>query len=75
MKNISLMLSALLMTFVIGCQTKSNVMKKDEVVSNLQEKLIMAKDGDVIELPEGTFQFTKPLSIPVPFHPHPCEKP
>jgi parallel beta-helix repeat protein len=63
MKNISLMLSALLMTFVIGCQTKSNVMKKDEVVSNLQEKLIMAKDGDVIELPEGTFQFTKPLSI------------
>lgn len=38
-------------------------MKAEEVVAKLQEKLINAKEGDVIEIPEGTFEFKAPLSI------------
>ena len=63
MKNCIVILVSILIVSMVGCQTKSNVMKPEEVVSFLQEKLITAKDGEVIELPEGTFQFTKPLSL------------
>ncbi|TAH22503.1 MAG: hypothetical protein EAZ08_01120 [Cytophagales bacterium] len=34
-----------------------------EIQKRLQTKLIMAKDGDVIEIEEGTFQFSASLSL------------
>ncbi|HUH74643.1 MAG TPA: parallel beta-helix domain-containing protein [Chitinophagales bacterium] len=48
-----------------SCNTKGG---KDLLVSEdfqkaLQEKLINAQDGDVIELPEGTFQLSKTLFL------------
>ena len=38
-------------------------MKAEEVVSNLQKRLIEAKEGETILLPEGTFSFNRPLSL------------
>lgn len=35
----------------------------DAVFKKIQEQLINAKEGDVIELPEGKFQFSKGLSL------------
>ncbi|NBC08657.1 MAG: hypothetical protein GVY26_15815, partial [Bacteroidetes bacterium] len=33
-----------------------------EVYTKLQEQLIMAEPGDVVDIPEGTFEFDRPLS-------------
>lgn len=38
-------------------------MKADEVVANLQKRLIEAADGDMIIIPEGTFAFKRALSF------------
>lgn len=35
----------------------------DEVYARIQEQLIMAQPGAVIEIPEGTFEFDRPLSL------------
>lgn len=51
-------LSALLIAGLSGCnQSPANFQKQ------LQEQLIKAKSGDVIEIPEGKFQFDRTLSL------------
>jgi hypothetical protein len=64
MKNKFLLLSCILLLLVASCkQGNPNKLKPEEVISKLEEKLIKAKEGDVIELPEGKFEFTKSLSV------------
>jgi len=50
---------------MIGCkqQPGQDLLKSDDFQKALQEKLILAKNGDVIELPEGKFLLTKPLLL------------
>lgn len=58
-----LMFIALVM---IGCQQGQDepaVMGAEEVVDNLQRRLIEAEEGEQIFLPEGTFSFNRPLSL------------
>ena len=38
-------------------------MKAEEVVNNLQKRLIQAQEEETIILPEGTFSFKRPLSL------------
>jgi len=46
-------------------ETSGNEVKMtaDNMVSDLQKVLIEAKEGDVIVMPEGTFEFNRPLSF------------
>ena len=55
-------LPALVLTlgFLAGCRQAS-----DSVEKRLQERLIAAKPGSVIEIPEGRFHFTRTLSLTV----------
>lgn len=48
-----------------GCKQTpgEDLLKSEDFQKALQEKFILAKNGDVIELPEGKFLLTKPLSI------------
>ncbi len=48
-----------------ACQTEqaSNVINPEEVVEVLQKKLIEATPGTIIELPEGTFDFQRSISL------------
>ena len=62
-KKISFLCIITLILASCNTKPKSNAMKSEEVVSKLQEKLITAKEGDIIELPEGNFEFSKPLSL------------
>ena len=50
---------ALLAFSFVGCTTSKNFQK------TLQERLITAKPGDVIDLPEGKFHFDRTLSLTV----------
>ncbi len=54
-----------LMTFLIGCKqtNKTKVLSAENIEEALQEKLIVAEDGAVIELPEGVFSFTRSISL------------
>ena len=66
MKNLSYILSGLFLIFLFGCKTAPTgpqAMSADEVVSNLQKRLIEAQEGETILLPEGTFSFKRPLSF------------
>ena len=61
-----LLVAGLFLIIFQACQTIDQgpqPMKADEVVANLQKKLIQAQDGDVILLPEGTFSFKRALSF------------
>lgn len=58
----------LLAVLIVSCKQRPTK-NKDKFVSDtefqkkLQEQLILAKDGETIELPEGNFLFTKSISI------------
>ena len=66
MRNFLFLLIASTSMFV-ACKSQGNkgedLLRSQDFQSALQEKLIQAKDGDVIELPEGTFNLKKTLSI------------
>lgn len=51
--------------FFLACQTDDSkeLLISDDFQKALQEKLINAQDGATIELPEGTFELTKSLSL------------
>jgi parallel beta-helix repeat protein len=54
------------MLFILSCQSEPKgpqPMKADEVVAEFQKRLIEAKDGDLIQLPEGAFSFKRALSF------------
>ncbi|MBT8221337.1 MAG: right-handed parallel beta-helix repeat-containing protein [Bacteroidia bacterium] len=64
LNNIVLGITALMLTLT-ACkqQTSSNVLNAENLTDELQRKLITAVAGDVIELPEGTFEFKRSISL------------
>lgn len=57
------MLSAM---FLFACKQETETASSEintDVYNEIQEKLIDAKAGDVIEIPEGHFEFDRPLSL------------
>ena len=50
------------MLILISCGTQPKI-NPEEYPKQLQEQLITASDGDVIELPEGRFEFNRQLSF------------
>lgn len=56
-----LVLLAVMVFFMSNCQNSS--LSNDDFAKDLQHQLIEAQDGDVIEIPEGTFEFNRPLSF------------
>lgn len=65
MKQFFVLLMAVGILGAVGCkqQPGADLLKSEDFQKALQEKLILAKNGDVIELPEGRFQLTKPLLL------------
>jgi nitrous oxidase accessory protein NosD len=65
MKKVSLYLFSIAMMLVaVSCQNnKSSAADDAAFEKSLQESLINAKEGDVIELPEGTFSLSRPLIL------------
>lgn len=64
MKNIKLSIIALCVGVVLSaCKNKTTNENSAAFEKELQEKLINAKDGEVIELPEGTFTLTRSLIL------------
>lgn len=66
MKNLSYILSGIFLISLVACKTTPTgpqTMSAEEVVSNLQKRLIEATEGETILLPEGTFSFNRPLSF------------
>jgi len=66
MNNLSYFIAGLLVILFASCKTAttgSQAISADEVVSTLQKRLIEAKEGETILLPEGTFFFNRPLSF------------
>ncbi len=51
---------SLIFLITIGCNSTE---KTENFADDLQKQLIEAKEGDVIEMPAGTFEFTRPLSF------------
>ncbi|MCB0512477.1 MAG: hypothetical protein KDC72_08000, partial [Bacteroidetes bacterium] len=43
--------------------TKTEALTDEAFQTKLQEQLILAEDGDTIEIPEGKYSFTKTLSL------------
>jgi parallel beta-helix repeat protein len=60
-------LTFLLSTFLIGCNEQPKNQKSSLTPQNIEQELlgqlIDAQDGDIIELPEGFFEFTRPLTL------------
>lgn len=46
-----------------SCNSKPSAAANDDFEKQLQQKFADAKDGDIIELPEGTFTFSRPLVL------------
>jgi len=66
MKNLSYILSGIFLISLVACKTAPTgpqTMSAEEVVSDLQKRLIEATEGETILLPEGTFSFNRPLSF------------
>ncbi|HMO39088.1 MAG TPA: parallel beta-helix domain-containing protein [Saprospiraceae bacterium] len=65
MRNIytGLLLSVLLLWSCQSDQEKTVLPVDTELYSRLQEALINARPGDVIDIPAGTFAFDRPLSL------------
>lgn len=61
--RVSLIAFAVAGSLLISCNTKPSSTGNDEFEKQLQEKFANAKDGDIIELPEGTFTFARPLVL------------
>lgn len=65
MKNALFILLASAVCIFQSCKQKpgADLLASKDFQKSIQEKLINAKSGDIIELPEGKFQLTKPLSL------------
>ena len=66
MKNYFL---AAVVVFAFGCSSSDYVETREwkSIEKSLQTQLITANDGDVIELPEGNYMFTKSLTMAFSF--------
>ena len=49
--------------FFSGCQSRQTAVQSPEFERELHEKFIHAKDGDIIEIPEGTYTISRSLII------------
>lgn len=70
MKKIKfIFLAAIIFSFIfIACNQNTTQNSNDSFEKQLQEKLINAKKGEVIEIPEGKFEISRTLSLDaVPF--------
>lgn len=54
-------LLSVIVLMTTGCSDSTS--NNENFAEELQKQLIEAKEGDVIEMPEGTFEFTRPLSF------------
>ena len=67
MKNSIILFALLFAAFQFSCQPRgrepSNTLSPENLPKVLSERLITAKDGDVIQLPEGTFTFNRSISL------------
>jgi parallel beta-helix repeat protein len=67
MKKIFYILTIALVAIQFGCQQgadkQSGALSAENLEKALMEKLITTKDGDVLQLPEGTFNFNRSLSL------------
>jgi parallel beta-helix repeat protein len=67
MKKSILALALAIATIQIGCkqsnETSSGTLSSENLEKAFMEKLLTAKDGDVIQLPEGSFNFNRSLSL------------
>lgn len=64
MRNIFFLL-AITLFIASGCEQKpkKQTFTAENIEKELLEKLINAQDGEVIELPEGFFEFSRPLTL------------
>ncbi len=63
--NIAILLGLILL-LANGCkqtQSNSNLLSAENLVVEFQKKLLTAQEGTIIELPEGTFDFKRGLSL------------
>ena len=65
MRKFLVALLAIAVVIFNACQSSSDsgVMSAADVEANLQKRLIEAKDGETIQLPEGVFSFKRALSF------------
>ncbi len=64
MKSLRIIVMAVVALGLFACNNSSQPKVTDaEFEKQIQEKLIKAKEGDVIELPEGTFNLSRPLLL------------
>ena len=60
-KNLSaIVFLSVVILMTIGCSNSTN---NENFAEDLQKQLIEAEEGAVVEMPEGTFEFTRPLSF------------
>jgi parallel beta-helix repeat protein len=65
MIDIRLRAEVAVLAFLIGCTACTNKKTSADFQKELQEKLIAAKPGDVIDLPAGRYHFDRTLSLTV----------
>ena len=63
--NIKLSIVASLVAMLISCSQEPAPVNASAYQEVLMETLILAKPGDIIEIPEGKFDFTRALSLKV----------
>lgn len=64
MKHFRLAISMLAILMAWGCaENKPQPVSWKSIEKEIQTRLILAKDGDVIELPEGHYMFTRSLTM------------
>lgn len=62
-KALPIVLLAVVITAMFSCKPKSSTTESADIEKQLQEKFVNAKDGEVIELPEGTFKLNRSLVL------------
>ena len=53
-------------TLIISCEQKQPEIPQLSFEEEIQQRLIQAQPGDIIEIPAGTHNFTRSLSLNVP---------
>jgi parallel beta-helix repeat protein len=61
--NVRWWLGFLWLIGMVACQSPQESIAWKSIEKDLQARLILAQDGDIIELPEGHFLFTRSLSM------------
>jgi parallel beta-helix repeat protein len=62
-KALPIVLLAVIITAMFSCKSGTNSTESADIEKQLQEKFVNAKDGEVIELPEGKFKLNRSLVL------------